>query len=181
MTAASLILLCALADRIRGGWAPFGYRPLPLEYAAKFGYGVLLAALAGVDWHWWAAISVLWWLGEKPGWGYPWGWAIEGRPPETWKPDANPEIWQVFGLEDRPYLSLAVRGGLWGAPCLLVVGWCPDAVKLLSYAIVMPLAAYMGHVLREFRLGPLFIRWDGWAVGETLRGLLGGTLIWLIP
>lgn len=183
MTSALFILLCAVADRVRGGWAPFGFRPLWWERTAKFGYGAMLAALAGVDWQFWPVVAVLWWLGEKPGWGYPMGWAIVGRSPDEWDTTPHgPESWQIGWLSFMPYTSLAVRGAIWACPCLLVAWWQPDILKLLAMAIAMPLSAYAGG-LASRRFGDrseIAVDVDGWAIAEITRGGLCGLMVALL-
>lgn len=157
-----LIPLCGLLDRIRGGWRPMGQWA---NYPAKFGYGLVLGALLGLPWQWWPAVSFLWWLGEKPGYGYPLGWAVTGIPTPIRKPEAKPEWWQFWFLKSQPWPSLIVRGAMWGAPCLLLYYWQPDVLGLVvAGALGMPAGALLE---RQFTS-----RWP--ASGEAWRGLIIG-------
>ena len=135
---ALLILLSGLCDWIRGG---HNYESRILELAAKFGYGAVLGYLGGCPLYLLPAVSVLFWLGEKPGWGYPLGYALEGHPPEEKWPDAKLEWWQPEYLRHKPYISLTLRGLMWGVPTLALTYWWHLApILAVSMGIAMPLS-----------------------------------------
>src|SRR3990167_6630855 len=101
MTTTILIILSGLCDWVRGG---HNYGSKPLEMTAKFGQGAILAYLASCPYWLIPVASILFWVGEKPGWGYPTGYAYTGRPPEEW--DTTPhglEWWQPEFLHHKPY------------------------------------------------------------------------------
>lgn len=177
------VLVCAAMDRLRGapevvpGWVP------PVAGAV---YGGALAMFLGVSWVYWMPVAGLWWLGEKPGWGNPWGRAVlgDGRFFQQ-HPDALPEWWQVLGLEDYAFESLMVRGAIWFVPVLPVaVVMEPRLFALLLMALAMPFGAW---VEREWR------RHQWWwyetkvfagvltpvGVGEAFRGAAMGAFIML--
>ncbi len=135
-----LIVLCGLCDAIRGGLRPVKW----IEYPAKFGYGAFLALLITNDWRLIIATSVLWWLGEKPGWGFPSGWVLTGKDPRTWKQDAEPEKWQkLLGIENMPLTSLLIRGLIWCVPVLPLAYFNTGFIWLIVVAPIAMLSPYI--------------------------------------
>ena len=161
---ALLIALAAACDRIRGGWKIV---PTTGHKIAGLLYGAVLGYLLGLPPLWCAATSVLWWLGEKPGWGYPMGRAILGAAQHDLEhPNAKPERWQVGFLKGQPWLSLVVRGAMWALPVLPIGYWHPQAYALIGMAVVLPAGALVDH----------FMRRGQWATGEWVRGALIGVI-----
>ena len=165
-----LIALSCACDRIRGGGSlPVIGRPLWLERGAKFGQGAILAYLALCPYWLIPVAAVLFWLGEKPGWGYPMGYAAHGEAPELW--DKTPhglEKWQPGFLHHKPYLSLVVRGAIWGAlPSLLWFWWHQAPYLAVSMAISMPLSVYLSRFVSKPGKATIY---------ETLRGMLSALL-----
>lgn len=166
---AALIVLCSLCDRARGGWTIV---PSAGQTAAKFLYGAVLGYLIGLPVPLCIATSVLWWVGEKPGWGYPIGMAVLGKVQHQWAhPDAKPEKWQVGPLKNAPWASLIVRGAIWGLPATLLYPWAPEVPALpLAMAVAMP-------------VGALFDRVTGnrYKAGEFVRGGVMGLMCAFSP
>ena len=114
--------------------------------------------------------GVLFWLGEKPGWGFPMGFAAHNRDPIHWdKTYHGPEWWQPEFLHHKPYLSLVVRGAMWGLPCSLLFYWWNLAPALAAgMAIAMPLSVYLARFVSKPAKAMVY---------ETMRGILVALLL----
>jgi len=152
----------ATMDWVRGGYklnvcGLKDWRPLWWERLCKFGHGALLCAIAGVWWPWLPLCGVLWWLGEKPGWGYTLGWISHGQDPLIWDkgadghPSDGPEAWQrLLGLDKWPWLSLFIRGAMWALPLLVIAWWQPAVWYVVPAATVaMPVGAWVEHLSKQ--------------------------------
>ena len=167
---ALLIVLSTACDRIRGGGGifPLG-RPLWLERGAKFGQGAVLAYLALCPYWLLPVAAVLFWLGEKPGWGYPIGMAYHDNDLSHDKTPHGPEWWQPQFTYNRPYLALALRGVIWGLPLWVLSYWWHYAVFIsVSMAISMPLSVYLAKPLKRTNYGTFH---------EQIRGFLSAALL----
>lgn len=159
-----LIIACAVADRLRGGWHIF---PHPAHVAGSLSYGAILGLLLGVPPAWFPALALLWWLGEKPGWGYPMGQAILGKVQHAYAfPNAAPERWQFGFLKNYPWPSLIVRGLMWGLPTLAIWHWQPDVIALpFAMAVAMFNGALFDHMTG-----------NRFKAGEFVRGAIMGLI-----
>jgi len=158
-----LTILAGVADRIRGDG--FGYN----RNLEKLFYGWIIATIAGVGLSVWTIpIAILFALGSTFGWGMPFGWYLFGRDPIHHN-ESTKEWWQVGSLWKHPFISLIVRGILWGLPLLTVAYWVPVTYVIAgSIAVAFPLSAFISkHTVDESK----------WEVAETLRGFLCGVLI----
>ena len=155
------LILGSIIDRVRGGWLPFPWFRKPLTLL----YGMLIAISLGIlDWTTIAA-GVLFWIGEKPGWGEPFGAIIHDREMRSDKI----EWWQVGVLRKSPYLASLARGLLWSVPLL------PLAYFHIEFAYVIPLiglstmvAAQAAHIWYDEEVKII----DAWEFMELLRGVL---------
>ena len=86
-------IVASILDRVRGSGAP----PL-LRSVGTVVVGALLVALLTGTAGWGAlAGGVLWWLGEKPGWGSPLAAVLYGRPQD------GVERWQFAKRRDHSW------------------------------------------------------------------------------
>ena len=190
-TSIILIAFCSALDRVRGmsGFGPPIWQST-LRGAALLAYGAILGRLTGLSGTDWLILAVagLWAAGERIGWGNAIGPALYGERPDRFAL----HWWQIGPLKRSTWLSLAVRGFLWGAPCLLVWPWWHKVVALpIAAAIAMPLAVravlWFAAPLRRIdstageewvaeskRSGKL------WAAQEIVRGFLIGLFTLLI-
>ena len=154
-------------------------------------YGVCLAILAGVDGWMILASAGLWWVGSKGGWGYPIGHAMTGVRPEKWDIAdghvGSPETWQeLFNIEDDPWLSLVIRGLMWGMPQMFIAYWSPEVLFLTgAMLIAFPLSVLIATVLlpEEIQKNPrrMMERQFWCAAGmELYRGWLCALLVMLL-
>lgn len=135
----ALLPVCAGLDRLRGMGA---VSPI-VRGAALLAYGLTLGYYLGLGMDGWqiAALAGLWAVGEHlVGWGNAIGPALHGE-----RPNKHKLHWYQVGLVARSaWLSLAVRGFLWGAPCLALYPWWHKVAALpIAAAIAMPLAIWM--------------------------------------
>lgn len=170
MTILFLVLLCGIADMLRGWGLPY------IGKAAGFVYGLSLGVLLtwNTMWDGWLLVlgcSVLWWLGEKPGWGWPSGWLLTGKRPDTWDINAEPEDWQFTPWLRETYygqvISMLLRGAIWAAPVMLLCTWETSFIWLLP-------AAMTGM------LSPCIARWIPWQkahCNEFIRGVVIAGLV----
>lgn len=144
-------------DRARGD----GYFS---TFCAAF-FGCLLAAALLRDPSWLIlATGAAFALGERPGWGAPMGAALSRR-----RIGGDYEWWEFGPLEDRPLLSLAFRGLMWGVPVLPLTYFEP---ALGAIPIVMAIAFPAGVAwAREF-----FPAKTRWGAAEAARGVIAGGL-----
>jgi len=154
-----LVILSGVCDWIRGG---HNYGSRILELSAKFGQGAALGYLGHCPYYLLPACALLFWLGEKPGWGYPTGYAYTGKDPDLWdKTPHGTEWWQPRFLKHKPYLSLSLRGIIWGAPTLALLYWWPLAwIIAVSMALTMPISVFLAKPVKKVYLG------------EPIRGFL---------
>lgn len=158
MTAAALILLAGLFDRLRGsGWCSYCHA------IGMTGMGVVIASLLGV--HGWTFVAFVsaFVAGASPGWGNPLGAAFDFRPMGR-----NYEDWQVGILRQSVPLALIARGLIWTVPTLILA---PMHLGILIFvplaALCFPLAVYLARELPAPRD-------TAWALMEFGRGLLMG-------
>ena len=189
-----LALTCAALDRLRGA----GRKTLlwtATRTASVLAYGAILGWAVGLrNWPL-VTLAGLWWAGERiSGWGNSVGPALHGERPDKLKL----HWYQVGPIARSAYLSLAVRGALWGLPAMLLYPW-HHKVQLLypwhhkvlaipiAYAIAMPLAivALMMFASPVKRIpataGEEWVRESKrsgrmWAAQEAIRGFLGYTI-----
>lgn len=157
-----LIFLSGLLDRVRGDH--FNFFSDWSRGPDMFAYGWVIAALMGhpMDWFTLPIIAALM-LGMSPGWGEPVGAGLFGRE----MAQSNLEWWQVGPLKNSVPLALIARGAMWGAPCLLLLPWLPNAwTPLLAYSIAFPVSIYL------MRDTP--VSWE-WA--ERVRGWMAAVII----
>ena len=162
------ILACALCDRLRGGWS---IAPRWLHKLGGVTYGLLLGHLLELPTHLIPVFAALWWIGEKPGWGYPMGQALLGERHKVDYPLAKPEWWQAGYLKNDPWDSLFIRGAMWALPCTLLAMYKHTVLYML---IVAPMAMVFGLFL-EKHLTP-----NMKASGEAWRGGLMGLGAWAV-
>ena len=158
-------LACGPLDRLRGhpkhffGKRIFDKLAYGLALACALGYYTNPAVLV--------SLTLLLALGMSPGWGAPMG-AILGS--TKMQPD-DQEWWQVGPMATNPWLAVAGRGLLWGAPLIPVAIYLQEWA-LLAVSPVMALAFAVGMVL-----GPrlVFIEPDDvWGRCEWVRGAVAG-------
>lgn len=159
---AILIALCALCNRLRGGLLP---KCRHCDVAGEIGFGLALAVLLGLPPLLWPALSALWLVGARPGWGYPMGQALLGANHAIAHPTAEPERWQIGFLKDRPWLSLVVRGAMWAVPALPLAYWHPQVLALLGMAVAMPVATLID------RAATYRIRGGEWISGAIMGAI----------
>lgn len=161
-----LIVVCALLDRLRGGWSIV---PTAGHKLAGLSYGAILGLLLGLPLIWLPVLTLLWWLGEKPGWGSPMGWAVTGEEPKTSYTRVNsqwtlvsvprkPEKWQVGQLKNHPWLSLIVRGAIWALPAMVIYPWQPKVLWLFGMTLAMPLGALFDRLTTRKYVAGEFVR-----------------------
>lgn len=162
-------LLCGPLDRLRGHETHI----FNLRIFDKFFYALVLAAALGYGFDTWATawLVVAMMLGMSPGWGTPLGAALS----RTGMDRQELEWWQFGILERNAWLALAARGVIWGFPAVLVSflywDWKP-LVYVPIFAIAMPLAAYLGPMVKL----PVD-RNDSWGRSEWIRGWLAGAML----
>lgn len=158
MITALLILLCGVADRMRG----FHWRVMSFPYGLAVGY------LIGIDeWEWLIPFALLWWLGASFGWGEPLGSFFNRR----FQRIEFTEWWQVGGLQDpgEEFAAVIVRGFMWGL-CTIPLGIWYDGVVVfpmltaLSFTMAVPISRQLSKVVNQ----------EGWATMEFTRGILMG-------
>lgn len=159
-----MIPLAGWVDRIRGGWQPLSRVP---SIVGTLAYGWILAHLLG---HGWDVLTlpflVLFRIGESFGWGTPLANAL-GEQRTTF------ESWQVGPLRKNPWLSLVVRGAMWGGPVALLGVIDPAIyVMLPAFVIAMPLAPAL--IVRYNRGRP-----SGhlWGAMEVTRGVIASGIV----
>ena len=169
-----LIILCGYLDRMRGS----DYTVLPsLKWDGeeignsewKILYGWVVAALFGHAFSWLTIpIIILFAIGEAWGWGEPLGSALQGRKMNQ----DNLEKWQFGPLKKDPWLALAFRGLMWGAPVALLLSWFDPILMSLPFLLMlsMPVACLIAKQLSGTTS-------EKWAYQELIRGLLLGLLI----
>ena len=184
--------LCGVLDRIRGGalggLAASGHRwAWALRKGAVFLYGAVLWLLMwqpGTAW-WTLPLFVLGhWAGARPGWGFPAGWAVTGKFPGRpgkpgWdKTPHGPETWQIGPLAARPWLSLVVRGAIWGLPQLGLWLWMPQAVAMIA---VMAIAMPAGIAIERWLARGVLLRGTDFELdSEFWRGCVAaGLVVWV--
>lgn len=175
---AALAVLCGYLDRLRGSDAydlTKGHNSVDtLVYGAVIGLMLNLPNPLVLG-----AFAVLWWIGEKPGWGEPLGSALHGRPMRMEKL----EWWQVGPLAKSPQMACLARGILWGLPTLLLLPWT-SAVAVMPVA--MGFAFWLAPQIAA-KLDPA-TQWTSplpktdkgiWDKGEAIRGWLLGAFLLL--
>ena len=152
-----LIILAALADRIRGG----GYHPALNTWVGKVASGLILAALVSpTTLLLYPACVAAYWVGEIPGWGWRLGDVLFRNGDQT---DPRKNSWWTV---ESSHLSLLNRGAIWGAPFLPLAYWFPEFLWApIIFAIAM-LAAPV--IVRQLRLHPN----HAWTAQEYLRGAM---------
>ena len=180
----SLVLLCALFDRARGGgFIAFGDSPparflrgvSPFPPTPHILYGWTVAALCGYAWDGWLTMAIIlgWVLGERPGWGAPIG-QYHGTP----DPDRKSEWWQIGPLRSHPFIALVVRGAMWGLPVLAFTALLSIPVwqPMLAMAVAFPAAEWLVQRIPD---PPWPKSWTG-AWNEFYRGGLFGAILAVI-
>lgn len=159
-----LILMMAVADRIRGD----AFQPVKLEFNHRLSAYIVLgwtfAALAGHSFDWLTfPIGLLLVAGASSGLSEPLGALM-------YKREMNPaeyEWWQFGWLKKSPLLATVFRGFMWGLP-----------VSLLGYfdhSLVWTLPAYMIAMPTSVLISRQWLKGD-WEYMEFIRGLLAGAL-----
>lgn len=169
---AIMVFMFSLCDRIRGGWEPTKHVRLPVNFL----YGYLIAFAFGYGAHWIAlACAVLWWIGEKPGTGWPQARALIGvKRHATLFPDRKPERHEkLLGIENiDPFAALFIRGFIWGLPVLPLAYFdLIFAVVPLAMAFSMPAAIKIQNKLFPWP------KYPSWGPAEWIRGALFGAVI----
>lgn len=157
------VILAGVLDRIRGDAWHF----LNQRMVDKAVYGYCMATVAGyaLDPIIAPLITITMMIGMSWGWGSPLGAALNNH-------HMNPteaEWWQVGPLKTSPWLALAFRGAMWGAPVALVGLLAPSLIWFIpAYAIAFPLSAFIASRL------PIN---DAWAASELIRGWAAASIV----
>lgn len=157
-------LACGPLDRLRGHHAHlFG-----LRIADKIVYGLALAAVAApTDPIAFALVALAMIAGMSPGWGEPMGAILEGR-------DMRPghlEWWQKGRAEKDPYVALALRGVIWGAPVIPIAIWFKDW-SLLAFVPAFAVATPAAMLAARLPFGR-----DKWGNVEYARGWIAAVIL----
>jgi hypothetical protein len=160
-----LAILLGPLDAARGGY----WRNVDAQLATAI-YGLAVAVMLSGDPLHIILLTLAFALGEATGWGCPLGWALSGKDDGCMK-----EWWQFGALRRRPWLSLAVRGVLWGLPVALA-GWLLGVQASLWMPAVMGAAMVAAPALVRASIG-----WRPakhlWAAQEWVRGWLVGAML----
>lgn len=163
-----LILMLAVADRIRGD----RFQPWIMEFnhrlAAYIVLGWTFAALTGHVWDILTLpIAAMLVLGASSGLSEPIGAYLSNREMN----EKDYEWWQVGWLKKSPVLAMTFRGGMWGLP-VFTLGYFDSALlwALPAYLIAFPLAAILAKQIPGKTAG------EQWEYMEFLRGGLAGSL-----
>lgn len=160
-----LAILLGPLDAARGGQ----WRNFDAQLATAI-YGIAVAIMLTGDPLGIAILTLAFMVGESTGWGCPLGWALSGQ-----DDGCRREWWQVGPLRSRPWLALAVRGVLWGAP-----------VALAGWLLGIPVALWMPAILAAAMVAaPALVRasvgWRDakhlWGAQEWVRGWLVGAML----
>jgi len=173
---ALLIILSAYLCRMTGS----DYRVLPsLQWKGedigngewKILFGWVVAALYGHEFDYLTiGIIVTFFIGEVWGWGEPIGAALTRR-------DMNElelEGFQIGILKQRPWLAIAVRGLIWGAPVAALAWFDP---LLLTLPFILMLAMPLGVLAAKYLPGSVDKKWT---YQEIVRGSLLGLAIYAV-
>lgn len=163
-----LVFLLGFLDRARGNGRMFfaGDDMLAMGWA--------LAALTGHPADFYTVpFLLLFWAGEAPGWRAPAGATLYGKVPMV-----RLHRWQVGPLARHPWVAMAARGALWGAPMgvLGLFQWDPSLLALpLVYAVSMPAAAALAKSSESWQ--PKWVDGNLWSRWEAFRGWITGVLV----
>lgn len=173
---AALVVACGYLDRYRGS------DRLNLRVGANsvdtLIYGLVAAILLDITFLPALAFAVLFWIGEKPGWGEPLGSVLHKRP---MRPDQL-EWWQVGPLAKSAEMACLLRGIIWGLPTLLLLPWAPQ-VSMVPVAmgiafIAAPLLSRAWFTSEPQWVYPLPPTDKGlWDKAEAVRGWIFGALL----
>lgn len=151
-----LLIGAGLLGRIMGGWTKLKILKKIDAFILGIVYGLIL--LPFTEWLSILLIGLGCWLGEKPGVGWPKGYIDRGVRPDSWKPTAKREWYIPKVLEDEPYLSLAIRGFLWGFPMTLLgslgglSNWPILLILTPLFIISLPLAIFIGKYMPKIKI-----------------------------
>jgi hypothetical protein len=169
MVAYYLILMMAVADRIRGD----AFQPWVVEANHRLSAYIILgwtfSVLSGHPFDWFTIpVVVLLVAGASSGLSEPIGAYLTDRPMDI----SQLEWWQFGWLKQNALLALIFRGGMWGFPVSLL-GYFDHQLFLAlpAYTIAMPAAAVISKYLFN----------ADWARMEFIRGgLAGGLFVGLV-
>jgi hypothetical protein len=158
-----LILMMAVADRIRGDT----FQPVHLELNHRLSSYIVLgwtfAALTGHGWDWLTLpIGLMLVAGASSGLSEPLGALINNRPMNP----AQLEWWQFGRMKQSALLATFFRGFMWGLP-----------VALLSYfdrSLIWAIPSYMLALPTSVLIARQWLKSD-WEYMEFLRGAIAGT------
>jgi len=149
-------------DRLRGGLFP--------EVKSQIGgllYGLALASLLTQEPWQIAILMAAFMLGEASGWGCPLGEALSGK-----YDGCKYEWYQVGPLKQSPWMSLFVRGYIWGLPMALA-GIFIGVPMALAIPFIFALATPLAPAICRLSTG-----WQNakymWPTQEWVRGWLVG-------
>lgn len=164
-----LILMMAVADRIRGD----SFQPWVIEanhrLSAYIVMGWTFAALSGHPFDWFTIpVALLLVAGASSGLSEPIGAYLTNRPMDA----SQLEWWQFGWLKQSAMLSMIFRGGMWGLPVSLLWYFDHSLIWALpAYTIAMPAAAVIAKYLCN----------ADWPRMEFIRGgLAGGLFVGLV-
>ena len=168
--------LCGPLDRVRG------HHKHILNHRAldKLAYGAALTLALGFhrDPLLFVICAALLALGMAPGWGEPMGAILDKR---QMRPDFL-EWWQIGPARRSPWVAVALRGLLWGAPLIPLALYSRDW-SLLAVSPVMAVAFVTGMHIGP-RL-PYIEPDDAWGRCEWARGWVAGAMLvgvgWALP
>lgn len=152
------VLICAVADRVRGTIA-IGIWPYAFLISTAFGNNIFV--MLGFV------------LGESISWGKPLGAYIKGNKRQGY----NREWWQNKYLGERILLSLVVRGLMWGLPPALAGYYTGAETALFLLPIITTAFVVSAIIVRRFYKSNLDSKWKAM---ELVRGGLIGLGIALI-
>jgi hypothetical protein len=156
----STVFIAGLLDRVRGD--KFGYSKAVEQIV--YGWFVADSICHGFD-EWTIPFVAAFVTGAAIGWGKPYGAFIRGEPMET---GVKLHWWQVGSLKTNVRLAIIARGGLWGAPILLLgnLGHLPEiSIVGVAYIIAFPLALFTAR---------------DWELSESVRGWIAMALIQVV-
>ena len=165
-----LPLITGIIDKVKGG-----HRIKALSDITGYIYGLVLVYVLTLNLWLGLAGAVLWWLGEKPGWGRPIGFLIDRTPRdpddyeryERWLVKAGVSDTWLMKTVSGAVFSLAVRGLMWALPVSLLAWWNPAVLWLLFTAVTLPTAFYVASEL------PSIVK-RKWSWGHFINGFLLG-------
>lgn len=205
-------IFSAIAGRIAGGYRIDGFenaKYIDMFFMGAFHAWLVLGLPTDIGWTFCIVATLaggLYTMGEAPGVGQPKGLAIQNKLGRT-VPIAtlnDLETWQHRSLTNHPYLSLFVRGLIWGAPWLtiltrlklpktgknwifvIVAGVVCGGLWILApatflfpiaWAVAMPLAMFLGHYAPDTTLFDLAGVDRAWPWSELLQPTIAGVIL----